>query len=378
MGGLIMNKKEIAEIKKQFTPANCSITRICGCYVDAEKNKKTKIKEAFLSLPEEEMFKYFDIFKKTMSGRLGKNLMNLDFPLSQEKEGGTQEFLMRIRASKLKDDELLDEFYDKVIENYDYNENYYIVLIHAVYDIPGKASDGTEMHDASEEIYEHILCSICPVNLSKAGLSYDVTENNIKDRIRDWVVSRPETGFLFPVFNDRSTDIHGTLYFNKNIKNIHPDFIENVLGTPIPRIPGNEINVFSDFIMDNFEGNTTFNFTESLVESLQEVKEQKKDSPEMITVSCDEMEQIFGYCGIPGEKLSDFKENWEMYFSNEPVALDNIHNSKTAKIVTPDATICIQPDKIALIELKEINGVPSLVVPVNGELKINGIEVELK
>ena len=234
------------------------------------------------------------------------------------------------------------------------------------------------MHDASEEIYEHILCSICPVNLSKAGLSYDVAENNIKGRIRDWVVSRPETGFLFPVFNDRSTDIHGTLYFNKNIKNIHPDFIENVLGTPIPRIPGNEINVFSDFIMDNFEGNTTFNFTESLIESLQEVREQKKDSPEMITVSCDEMEQIFEYCGVPGEKLSDFKENWETYFSNEPAALDNIHNSKTAKIVTPDATICIQPDKIALIELKEINGVPSLVIPVNGELKINGIEVELK
>lgn len=133
-----MNKKEIAEIKKQFTPVNCTITRICGCYVDAEKNKKTKIKEAFLSLPEEEMFKYFDIFKKTMSGRLGKNLMNLDFPLSQEKKGGTQEFLMRIRASKLKNDELLDELYDKVIENYDYHENYYIVLIHAVYDIQEK------------------------------------------------------------------------------------------------------------------------------------------------------------------------------------------------------------------------------------------------
>ena len=36
-----MNKKEISEIKKQLTPANCNITRICGCYVDAEKNKKT-------------------------------------------------------------------------------------------------------------------------------------------------------------------------------------------------------------------------------------------------------------------------------------------------------------------------------------------------
>ena len=50
-----MNKKEISEIKKQFTPNNCAITRICGCYVDGEKNKKTKLKEAFLSLSEEEI-----------------------------------------------------------------------------------------------------------------------------------------------------------------------------------------------------------------------------------------------------------------------------------------------------------------------------------
>ena len=52
-----MIKKEIAEIKRQFTPANCSISRICGCYVDGEKNKKADFKEAFLSLPEEDMFK---------------------------------------------------------------------------------------------------------------------------------------------------------------------------------------------------------------------------------------------------------------------------------------------------------------------------------
>ena len=57
-GDIHMNKKEVLEIRKQFTPANCSITRICGCYGDAEKNKKTELKKAFLSLPEEEMFKY--------------------------------------------------------------------------------------------------------------------------------------------------------------------------------------------------------------------------------------------------------------------------------------------------------------------------------
>ena len=165
-----MNKKEISEIKKQFTPERCAITRICGCYVDAEKEKKTKLREAFLSLPEEEMFKYFDIFRKTLSGTLGKNLINLNFPLSQEEEGGTQSYLLRLRNSRLKDDQLLEDFYDKVIEHYFYGENYYIILIHGLYDIPGKSTDGAEMFDASDEVYEFLLCSICPVKLSKAGI----------------------------------------------------------------------------------------------------------------------------------------------------------------------------------------------------------------
>lgn len=377
-----MNKKEISEIKKQFTPENCSITRICGCYVDGDKNKKTKLKEAFLSLPDEEMFKYFDIFKKTLSGRLGKNLMNLDFPLEQEKESGTQEFLMKLRTSlrtsKLKDDELLDEFYDKVIENYDYPENYYIILIHAVYDIPGKASDGTEMDDASDEIYEHILCSICPVNLSKPGLSYDTEKNNIKDRIRDWVVGVPDVGFLFPAFNDRSTDIHSVLYYNKSVKNVHEDFVKNVLGTFIPRVSEDEKEWFLEFVNMEFDTYRNFDFAENLVEALEDMKELKKDSPESATIFSEEAKRIFEDCGLPGNELEEFEENWVDYFGEAPLTLDNIHNSKTAKILTPDATICISPDKIKLVELQEVNGVPSLVIPVNGKLEVNGIEISLR
>ena len=376
-----MNRKEIAEIKKQFTPENCSITRICGCYVDGDKNKKTKLKEAFLSLTDEEMFKYFDIFKKTLSGRLGKNLMNLDFPLEQEKEGGTQEFLMKLRTSlrtgKLKDDELLDEFYDKVIENYDYPENYYIILIHAVYDIPGKASDGTEMDDASDEIYEHILCSICPVSLSKPGLSYDTEKNNIKDRIRDWVVGVPDAGFLFPAFNDRSTDIHSVLYYNKSAKNIHDEFVKNVLGTFIPMASDDEKEWFLELINETFEEDKTFEFSENLVEALEYAKEIMKDSPEAPMISCEEMKTILEKCGVSDEKIEDFKEGWGCYFTG-PLILDNIHNSKTAKIITTDATICISPDKIKLVELQEVNGVPSLVIPVNGKLEVNGIEISLR
>ena len=148
----------------------------------------------------------------------------MEFPLAEEKEGGKHEFLMKLRASKLKDDALIESFYDKIIENYDYPENYYIILVHAVYDIPGRTSDGIDMDDASEEIYEHLLCSICPVKLSKAGLCYNAEANLIQDRIRDWIVEMPENGFLFPLFNDRSTDIHGMLYYSKNAEQLHEYF----------------------------------------------------------------------------------------------------------------------------------------------------------
>lgn len=216
-----MNKKEVSEIKKLFTPAGCAITRICGCYVDAEKEKRTELKEAFLSLPEEEAFKYFTIFRGAMSGTLGKNLINMEFPLHTEAEGGTQEFLLRLRDSELKDDALLEEFYDKVIANYDYGENYYIILIHCAYDIPAKSTDGIEMFDASDYVYSFIQCSVCPVKLSKAGLSYNPMTNAIENRNRDWLVEAPDLGFLFPAFNDRNTDLHSLLYYSKNLSLIH-------------------------------------------------------------------------------------------------------------------------------------------------------------
>ena len=201
--GTLMTKQEISEIKKLFTPKNCSITRICGCYVDGEKNKKTELKQAFLALPEEEMFKYFEILRKSLSGTIGKNLLNLEFPLKSETEGGTQEFLLRLRDSRLKDDALLEQFYDRIIESYEYVGNYLILLIHDAYDVPGRTRDGIEMEDASDEVYDYILTCICPVDLSKPGLSYNAVENTFQNRIRDWVVGMPDAAFLFPAFNDR-------------------------------------------------------------------------------------------------------------------------------------------------------------------------------
>ncbi len=241
-----MNKKEVLEIRKQFSPENCAITRICGCYVDHEKEKKMEMKKAFLSLPEEEAFKYFDIFKHTLSGTIGKNLINMEFPLDQELNGGTQEFLMKLKNSKLQDDSrrILSM---KLVESYEYGENYYIILIHAVYDVPGKTKDGLEMEDASDTVDEHILCSICPVNLTKAGLTYNAQTNNIEDRIRDWFVEAPVKGFLFPAFQDRAADVHNVLYYTKKPEELQPYFVEHVLGSTTPLTAGDQ--------RDNLPGN---------------------------------------------------------------------------------------------------------------------------
>ena len=373
-----MNKKEISEIKKQFSPANCSITRICGCYVDGDKNKKTELKEAFLSLSEEEMFKYFEIFKKTLSGTLGKNLLNMEFPTNQEADGGTQEFLMRLRASRLTDDELIQQFYDRIIENYDYPENYYIILVHAVYDIPGKSSDGLDMFDASDEIYEHLLCSICPVKLSKAGLCYNAETNLIEDRIRDWIVEMPESGFLFPVFNDRSTDIHGLLYYSKNAEALHDLFIDQVLGCTAPMSAGGQRDSFNMLVEETLGDDCDYNTVISIHEKLNELIEAQKDEPEPVVLTKPEVKRLLEDCGVAEEKLDTFDQQYELVAGDAPSLMaSNIANPRKFEVKTPDVVVKIDPERAELIETKVIDGRKCLVIPMEGEIEVNGICVHM-
>ena len=271
-----MTKQEISEIKKLLTQRNCSITRICGCYVDGEKNKKAELKQAFLALPEEEMFKYFEILRKSLSGTLGKNLLTLEFPLASEETGGAQEFLLRLRDSKLKDDALLEEFYDKIISTYEYVGNYLILLVHDVYDVPGKTSDGLDMEDASDEVYEYILACICPVELSKPGLSYNAVENTFHNRIRDWVVSLPETGFLFPAFNDRCADIHSTLYYTKDAEDLKSGFVDTLLSCPLPLTAGDQKETFQTLIEETLGETCDIEVIKNIHDKLTEMVEEHK------------------------------------------------------------------------------------------------------
>ncbi len=371
-----MNKKEILEIRKQFTPANCAITRICGCYVDHEKTKKMESKEAFLSLPEEEAFKYFDIFKKTLSGTVGKNMLNLEFPLDAEMPGGTQEFLLKLRDSKLEDDMLLEEFYDKVIATYDYAENYYIVLIHAMYDIPGKSSDGFEMFDASDEVYEYLLMSICPVSLSKAGLSYNAEDNRIQDRIRDWIVDMPAKGFLFPAFNDRSTDLHSVLYYTKKSEDLQPELIDQLLGAKMPMSADTQKETFQMIIEDTLGEDGDYETVRNIHETLNDLIEEHKEEPEPLSLDKTEMKKIFEQSGVDAEKMENFDRNFEENAGEKASLLaTNIAETRKFNIETPDVVIKVNPDRADLVETRIIDGRQCLVIPVDDHIEVNGISV---
>ncbi len=371
-----MIKSEISEIKKLFTQNNCSITRICGCYVDGEKNKKTEFKEAFLALPEEEMFKYFEILRKNLSGTLGKNLLTLDFPLKSEEEGGTQEFLLRLRDSKLKDDALLEEFYDKIIEAYEYVGNYLILVIHDVYDVPGKTSDGFEMEDASDEVYEYIMVSICPVNLSKPGLSYNAVENTFQNRIRDWVVAAPEHGFLFPAFNDRGADLHSTLYYSKNADELKEDFVNLILDCPLPMSASGQKVSFQTLIEETLQETCSIEAVINIHEKLNEMIEEHKEDPVPLTLDKEEVKTVFASSGVSNEKMELFDRCYDATAGEKTeLVVNNVVNTRTFEVKMPDVVIKVNPERMDLVETKTIDGRECLVISLGNDVEVNGITV---
>ncbi len=371
-----MNKKEVNEIKKQFSPSNCAITRICGCYVNHEKEKKALLKEAFLSLSEDENFKYYAIFKKSLSGTMGKHLLNMEFPRNQEEEGGAQAFLMELLKSKLTDDDLLSAFYDNVIENYDYPENYYIILIHAVYDVPGKTSDCIAMEDASENVYEHILCSICPVKLSKDGLHYNAETNVIEERIRDWIVEMPENGFLFPAFNDRAPDIHNLLYFAKNPEKLQNGLVERVLGCVTPLTLKGQKTTFQAIVEETLGRDCDFEAVKAIHENLNELVANDGNDPVPLALDKQEVKRLLLNNAVKNEHLDEFEAVYENTVSDETELLAaNVASPRTMEIKTPDVVIKVNPEKSHLVENRIIDGVPCLVIEVSDAVELNGIQV---
>lgn len=372
-----MTRKELSEIKSQYTLENCGILRLCGCYVDGERNKITQFNENFLNLPEEEKHKYFDIFKKTLSGTPGKNLIDMKFNVDAYANEGARTFLMNLRDSGLKDDRLLDEFYDRIINNYSYVGNYLILLINQVYDIPTVTTDNIEMEDASDEVYSYILCSICHVNLSKPGLGYDEEDNNFHDKKQNHMVDVPDVGFLFPAFNKRSADEDMTVFYTKDVSEFEDGLIDCLLDCVAPLPAKQQKETFTSLVSEAVGEEADLQVVKNIHANLEQIIEEKKqESPAPVMLDKNEMKNLLEKSGVKEEKLENFEEHFEMAAGEHgKLVASNVSSGKKFEVKTPDVVIKINSDKTDIVSTQVIDGRQCLVIQIDERLVVNGISV---
>ncbi|MDY3108591.1 MAG: DUF4317 domain-containing protein [Lachnospiraceae bacterium] len=402
-----MNKKEVMELKRRLKKDQCTFTKMCGCYVNGNKEKILTFQETFLNLEEEEFYKYLEIARKVLSGTVGNNLLELSFPLEEEEPGHRQHSLMAIRADGLKNTELVDILYDQIIQYYDFVGNYLILLFHDAYDVMTKTSDGISV-DESEEVFEYILCAICPVELSKPGLGYLEGENRIGSRIRDWVVGVPEQGFIFPAFTDRSTDIHSVMYYTKNAKDTHPELMEGVLGCASIRTGMEKKKAFQEIILnavpdEDKAKNLLLDMQSEINDYVIEQEEIYPESEEPILLTQETVTTLMKNIEIPEHVSEKIEKSFQEEFVDAPPVCEQMLDSKALslceqrkkekelqhQIVTlqkrlndsqeeGQITLNVSPEKASEITADFIDGQRCLIIPINENehATVNGTLIE--
>lgn len=428
-----MNKKEVLELKKRFKKDQATFTRLVGCYVDCNREKICKFGGKFLTLEEEEYYKYLEIANKVLSGTLGNNLLNLSFPIEEEQVGGRQQILMALRDTNLEDETLLDTYYDLVIDTYDEPGNYLILLYLDSYDVMTRTNDNINV-DESEEVYKYLMCAICPVSLSKPGLGYLESEKRIGPRIRDWVVGVPATGFLFPAFNDRSTDIHSTLFYTRNTKEPHSEFMTNGLGCGVERTATEQKMAFHSIVRnvlgaeDDSTDDVMLDIQQNLSDMADEYAECHDTEEDPFILDKDVMSRVLNESNVSEEKINRIEKSIDEAFGEKLPVAENVIDSKalvanelrveklaledqvgeltlqlneknteleekTTKLLekqeeidnyvaetkTYDVVLRVKPEKAAQIKSQIINGEKCLVIPMkeNENATINGVNTSV-
>ena len=332
-----MRKKDILELKRRYKKDHCSFTKLCGCYVNSEKNILLNFRENFLNLDEDDYHKYLEIAKKVLSGSIGNNILELKFPLNENLENEKQLFLTQLKKSELKDDDLIQEFYESIIDSYDYEGNFLILLFHDAYDVITKTTDNAKL-DESQEVYKYILCAICPVSLSKPGLSYFEDKHKIKARIRDWVVDSPTIGFVFPAFIDRGADVNSVMYYTKNKKNPHPEIMEEALGctsrqTATIQKETFEAIVKSSVSTDEKEADNIFMDIQENLNTIVDEYNEVYDDPdsEPITLTKETVQELLLESGVPEEVTTKIQESYVESFGDDLPLAESLIDSKILK-----------------------------------------------
>ena len=375
-----MNQKEVSEIKKRFKPDKDNISRIYGCYVNAAREIVTTLDMSVGLMEQEEAELYFKLLKKTLSGTLGKNLLDIEFSTAQVENSDEHRLLQGLRASHLRDAGLRDALYQRIIESLDFGEDSYVILLACdSYDVPFKGSDDEIFEEGSGEVFDYILCCIRPVKDAKSALRYIADEHNFRGASTGHVLGAPELGFLFPTFDDRAANIYNALYYSRGLVDIHEEFITGVFQTEkVPMSSGAQKLAFSDVLCESLGSDCSLDLVRSVHGEIRErlLLHKESKAPEMPEIYVEDVDDILKNNGISDEKVSAFHEACSRQLGQQP-ALNPVNLMETNKfeMTTPQVKITVDPDYTDLIRTEVIDGRTCLVIPVDESVVVNGIDV---
>ncbi len=375
-----MNQKEIAELRRRFQPEKNAIGRIYGCYVNSRREVISYIEGSLGAMPQEEAGKYLELLRKTLSGTLGKNLIDLVFSTQQVMDSEEHRRLMALRSSQLRDGELRQEFYRRVMDTLDMGDsNYLILLAHDTYDVPSRDRNGDRQADDSDRVFSYIVCCVCPVKDGRLELGYCPGENEFHNCIPSQIVAPPELGFLFPAFDDRAANIYNALAYARKPEQLHQEFLDAIFHVEeLPMSAVEQKEAFEAALTQSLEKACSLEVVQAVHERLTERIEQHKESkdPEPLAVTAGEVGSILRDCGIGEEQVTAFCQSCGQQFG-EGAALSpaNLIDSKRFQVRTGEVTLSVAPDRSYLVETRIIDGRKYLLVPVDESLEVNGLPV---
>ena len=376
-----MNEKEIGEIRRHMRRDRSNMTAIFGCFVNDNKEIIAEYRSSTGIMSENEADKYFAILRKVLSGSVGKNLIDLTFKTSQVAGSPEHELLMKLRESKLQDEELRGELYRKIIENLSLEGNYLILLGCDSYDVPFKSKDDSIQNDSSDETYTYLLCAICPVKQTKPNLHYVPEEKTFHDGAMNQPVSAPELGFLFPAFDNRSTNIYNALLYTHNTKENQEALIEALFNTPIPKPAAEQKKCFESLLTTSLGEECNLDVVQTVHEQLCERMELHKESkaPEPLLIDKEVLKDVLTSCGVSETSVSKFSVQYDEVFGFEAeLHPKNIIDSKRFEINTPDIAIKVDPTRTDLVETRVIGGVKYILINADENVEVNGVSIHFQ
>lgn len=376
-----MNTKEIGEIRRRVRRDRSNMTAVYGCYVNDNKEVISEFRQGVGVMPENEAEKYFGLFKKVLSGHVGKNLIDITFATSQVAGSPEHKMLMDLRKCQLKDDDLRKSFYEKVIQSVNLEGNYLILLGCDTYDVPFKSKDDMSQADNSGESYTYLLCAVCPVKQTKAKLHYVPENKEFHDGGMLNLAAAPEMGFLFPAFDNRATNIYNALYYTHSKKESQTAFVEAVFNAPIPMPAEEQKKAFESLLAASLEEECNIDVVQTVYDELCQRIALHKESkvPEALTVSKDEVRDVLRACGVSEPHQAKFSVNFEETFGYEAqLHPKNIIDDKHFEVRTPDVSIKVAPDRNDLIETRVIGGVKYILICADENVEVNGVAIQIQ